>query len=188
MPHAMYPTDFNNSPMFGWLRPDDVPPVNADFDRDAYPHSGKQCAATVIEPVEGQVLRCSVCSSAIGYDLNLEKKTPLLVLNAPELGPLTIEFTPGVRSVGLFVALQAPVGTRYEASLSVRNQWSADFEDMPAIEGFCDHVCLPGDWTNAAFLSASVDSGERIEAIRIRVDCDIPTGGMAIGWLYHWMS
>ncbi|MPM75826.1 hypothetical protein SDC9_122820 [bioreactor metagenome] len=154
----------------------------------AYAHSTGQCAITVNSPTMGQVMQSSVCSPAGGLDLNLERRTPLLVITAPSTGALTLDFTTGVRSIGLFAALLAPVGTPYEATLGVRLAGEPDFVDMPPVAGMSDHVCLPGDSTTAAFLSAGVDAGERIEAIRVQLNCDEPSGKLAIGWLYHWMN
>ncbi|MBF5003071.1 hypothetical protein [Diaphorobacter caeni] len=187
MAHTMYPTEFNDSNVIGWLRPGDQPPMKPLLGPGAYPHSSGQCAVTLTSPVPTQVMQCSVCSPAGGLNLNLERRTPILTLTAPDAGPLTLSFSPGVRSVGLFAGLQALVGTPYEAMLSIRLAGSTVFEDMPPVSGTSDHVCLPGEMTSAAFLSAGVSPMERIESIRVQVRCDSAMGRMAIGWVYHWM-
>ncbi|QIL83541.1 hypothetical protein G7047_29060 [Diaphorobacter sp. HDW4A] len=188
MANTMFPTDFNDSHVIGWLQTGDIPPQPTRLTTGAYPHSSGRCAVTVTSPFAGQVMQCSVCSPAIGLDLNLERRTPILMLTAPDAGPLTLSFSPGVRSVGLFAALLALVGTPYEATLAIRLQGSTDFEDMPPVSGVSDHVCLPGEMTTAAFLSAGVSPMERIEAIRVNVHSDVAMGRMAVGWIYHWMS
>ena len=189
MANAMFPTDFNNSNLIGWLRSGDIPPMPIRLTTGAYAHSSGQCAVTVNSPVAGQVIQSSVCSPAGGLDVNLERRTPLLMITAPDSGALTLSFTSGVRSVGLFAAMLAPVGTDYEATLGIRLQGNNGFDDMPPVAGVTDHVCLPGDFTTAAFLSAGVDAGERIDAIRIRIASNGgPVGKLAIGWIYHWMQ
>ena len=188
MANTLFPTEFNNSHVIGWLKPGDLPPTATRLTPGAYAHSSGQCAITVTSPLAGQVMQCSVCSPAGGLDLNLERRTPILMLTAPDAGPLTLSFAPGVRSVGLFVGLQALVGTPYEATLSIRLAGSAVFTDMPPVSGTSDHVCLPGETTTAAFLSAGVSPMERIEAIRVQVRSDVAMGRMAVGWIYHWMN
>ena len=188
MAQTLYPTEFNDCNLIGWLHSGDIPPTPIRLSQGAYAHSSGQFSVTVTSPVPGQVMQCSVCSPSGGLDLNLERRTPLLMLTAPDSGPLTLSFAPGVRSVGLFAGLQAIAGTPYEATLGIRLRGANSFDDLPPVQGMSDHTCLPGESTTAAFLSASVPPEDRIEAIRVQVRSDIAIGKLAIGWIYHWMN